>query len=67
MKEIDMLFGDLFIGALVVALCCVSVLIYEQSSMLGPFKQAVDALEQCEKSLPRDQECVIIAIPEDKK
>jgi hypothetical protein len=26
-----------------------------------------DALEQCEKSLPRDQECVIIAIPKDKK
>ena len=31
------------------------------------FTQAEDALKQCEKSLPRDQKCVIIAIPEDKK
>jgi hypothetical protein len=31
------------------------------------FTQAKDALEQCEKSLPRDQKCVIIAVPEDKK
>ena len=59
MKEIDMLFGGSIIGALVVALCCVSV--------PGPFKQAVDALEQCERTLPRDQKCVIIAVPEDKK
>jgi hypothetical protein len=31
------------------------------------FTQAKDALEQCEKSLPRNQKCVIIAVPEDKK
>jgi len=31
------------------------------------FTQATDALEQCERTLPRDQKCVIIAVPEDKK
>jgi hypothetical protein len=46
-------------GVLVVALCCVWV--------PGPFKQATDALEQCERTLPRNQKCVIIAVPEDKK
>lgn len=58
MKE-DMFIRGLFSGALIVVLCC--------AAAPGPFKQAVDALEQCEKSLPRDQNCVIIAIPEDKK
>jgi len=33
----------------------------------GTFTQAEEALKQCEKSLPRDQKCVIIAVPEDKK
>ena len=59
MKEVDMFFGGFVTGTLIV------VLIF--SFVPGPFSQATDALKQCEKSLPRDQECVIIAIPKDKK
>jgi hypothetical protein len=30
----------------------------------GPFKHATEAIEQCEKSLPRDQHCKVIAVPQ---
>ena len=29
-------------------------------------KQANDAIKECEKSLPRDQHCKIVAVPVDK-
>lgn len=32
----------------------------------GTFTLAIDAIEQCEKSLPRDQKCIIVAVPENK-
>jgi hypothetical protein len=28
---------------------------------------AADALENCQKSLPRDQTCVVVAVPKEKK
>jgi hypothetical protein len=48
-------------------LCGIGVAALLIAFVPGTFTQAKDALEQCKKSLPRDQECVIIAIPKDKK
>jgi hypothetical protein len=59
MKEVDMFFGGFVTGTLIVVLTL--------AFTPGMFMQAADALEQCERTLPRDQECVIIAVPEDKK
>ena len=32
----------------------------------GMFTLAIEAIEQCEKSLPRDQKCILTAVPENK-
>jgi len=48
-------------------LCGIGVAALLIAFVPGTFTQAKDALEQCEKSLPRNQKCVIIAVPEDKK
>jgi len=38
------------------------------SSLQGSWMQlAKDAVQQCEKSLPRDQHCKVIAVPADKE
>jgi len=50
-----------FLGGIVITVCLLIALCPDS------FTQATDALKQCEKSLPRDQKCVIIAVPEDKK
>jgi hypothetical protein len=62
MKDVDVIaaVGGSFVcgmGFAVLFIVCIS----------GTFTQATDALEQCERTLPRDQKCVIIAVPEDKK
>jgi hypothetical protein len=59
MKEVDMFFGGFVTGTLIVVLTL--------AFTPGTFTRAAHALGECEKSLPRDQECVIIAIPKDKK
>lgn len=46
--------GGMAIGALLIV--CIS----------GTFTLAIEAIEQCEKSLPRDQKCIIVAVPENK-
>ena len=50
-----------FLGGIVVTVCLLIALCPDS------FTQATDALTQCERTLPRDQKCVIIAVPEDKK
>ena len=32
----------------------------------GTFTLAIDAIEQCEKSLPKGQKCILAAVPENK-
>jgi hypothetical protein len=54
-------------GIGVANLCGIGVVALLIAFVPRTFTQAKDALEQCEKSLPKDQKCVIIAIPEDKK
>jgi hypothetical protein len=61
MKDVDVIaaVGGSFVcgmGFAVLFIVCIS----------GTFKLAIDAIEQCEKSLPRDQKCIIVAVPENK-
>jgi len=60
MKE-DIVGAIGFLGGIVITVWVSMALVPDS------FTQAEDALKQCEKSLPRDQKCVIIAIPKDKK
>jgi hypothetical protein len=60
MKE-DIVGAIGFLGGIVITFWLCMVLIPDLLT------QAEDALKQCEKSLPRDQKCVIIAVPENKK
>ena len=32
----------------------------------GTYTLAIDAIEQCEKSLPKGQKCILAAVPENK-
>lgn len=59
MKTDDILFG-VFMGA-----AGASLFIMLITSLPGSYRQdAVDALERCEYNLPRDQNCIITAVPE---
>ena len=61
MKEDIVGFIEFLVGGIVIAFWLFMALVPDL------FTQATDALEQCERTLPRDQKCVIIAIPKDKK
>lgn len=41
-----------------------SVTIIILNNLPGTFSDAITALDKCEKSLPRDQNCIITAIPQ---
>jgi uncharacterized membrane-anchored protein YhcB (DUF1043 family) len=63
MRELFELFLTFLIGILVGAL--MSMLIANVTP--GSYKNIVnDAIKDCEKSLPRDQHCTIVAIPPSK-
>lgn len=45
------------------------IIIFSMSLMVIPgttLRNAKDAIEECEKTLPRNQHCIINAIPEEK-
>ena len=51
--------GGMFVGWIVVVWL---------STYPGSYRtMAVDALEECQKTLPRNQSCVIIAVPKEVK
>ena len=59
MKDELLIMWAVFVGGMglgVLLFVCIS----------GTFTLAIDAIEQCEKSLPRDQKCIIVAVPENK-
>jgi hypothetical protein len=61
-------FGDFFATFLFGGLVAVMVLMGLIETSPTSHKNVVDnAIKECEKSLPRDQHCKIIAIPETKE
>lgn len=55
--------GTLFMGGLIAVFILVAAIDLSPTS----YKNIVDnAIKECEKSLPRDQHCKIIALPVDK-
>lgn len=55
--------GTLFMGGLIVLFVLVAAIDLSPTS----YKNIVEtAIKECEKSLPRDQHCKIIALPIDK-
>lgn len=50
--------------------CFVGMFVFAGALSMIPtslVKQANDAVHECEKSLPRDQNCKIVALPVDKE
>ena len=58
----DNLVPPLSIGFVFGLICAMIIL----SIPSGLFHQAVTAIDECEKNLPRSQECVITAIPKEE-
>jgi hypothetical protein len=56
--------GTAFVAGLIVAAVTITALNFLPSSYRT---MAADALEECQKSLPRDQTCVVVAVPKEKK
>lgn len=56
--KVDFLVGGLF-GAIIGMFCATAIL----ESKLTYYYDQQQILEQCEKDLPRNQSCVIIAVP----
>lgn len=55
--------ATLFLGGLIAVLMLVAAMDLSPTS----YKNVVDnAIKECEKSLPRDQHCKIVALPVDK-
>lgn len=60
--------SDSFVGFFILGIC-VGLIIFAMSLIFIPgttFQQGLSAIENCEKTLPRDQHCIIMAIPVEK-
>ena len=57
--KVDFLVGGLF-GAIIGMFCVAAIF----EPKLTYYHEQQKSLEQCEKDLPRNQSCVIIAVPE---
>lgn len=61
-------FGDVFATFIFGGVVAIVVLIGLIESSPTSYKNVVDnAIKECEKSLPRDQHCKIVALPVDKE